>query len=101
MEIFIIFAVFVLCAEVLLFCVYRKLKRELSELKLRQRDDFADMCKAFDEQQSRMDEINEEWGSLRANEETAELQRSADRQAALYTQGINNILGYGGKMGAE
>ncbi len=101
METFIIPAVLALVGVLWLFIRYRKLKRELYTLSRREHDDFANMCRAFEEQQNKLDEISAGLEEERTNGELAEMNRAADKQAALYTQGINNILGYGGRMGAE
>lgn len=100
MEIILAIAVVVLLAATLnVFSRLKTLEKKLEALSLRERDDFADLCNAFEEQRVYMDKLHEEWRELTDDIDSEALQKAAERQEALYVQGINNILGYGGGMG--
>lgn len=105
MEIILTIAVIALFVTVLrLSARVKTLEGKHEALRLQERDDFADVCNAFEEQCLYVDKLHAEWvesKTAQSDDESDEklAQKAAERQAALYTQGINNILGYGGGMG--
>ena len=69
--------------------------RRLDRLRSEEHGDYAELRRI-------VKELRRTCSGLEKRLEAAdEKQKAAMKQAELYTQGINNILGYGGRMGAE
>lgn len=72
--------------------------RRLSRLRSEEHGDYAELRRIVKELRGTCSGLEKRLTWLEAADEK---QKSAMKQAELYTQGINNILGYGGRMGAE
>lgn len=76
--------------------------RRVGRLRSEEHGDYAELRRIVKELRRTCSGLEERFEALNEKQEALnEKQEAAVKQAELYTQGINNILGYGGRMGAE